>query len=91
MEEVIRQLEIANEKKYKFKGIYTIEQIDANKIENHIRANYETYYYNGDVYMGTDTYLEHGFLGVKSIYVCLKITKDNKIKIIIKSDKFLMV
>ncbi len=91
MEEIIKALEIATTDKYKFKGIYATEQIDVNKIENFIKANYNTYYYNGDIYGGTDTYLEHGFLGVKSIYVYVKITKDDKIKVIIKSDKFLMM
>ena len=91
MEEVMKQLEIANEKRHKFKGIYATEQIDSNKIENFIKASYNTYYYNGDIYSGTNTYLEHGFLAVKSIYVHVKITKDDKIKVIIKSDKFLMM
>lgn len=91
MEEIMKALDIANEKKHKFKAIYKIDDVNEKQIENHIRANYGTYYYNGDIYIGTDTYLEHGFLGVKSIYVCLKITKNNKLKIIIKSDKFLML
>jgi hypothetical protein len=91
MEELMKELEIALNKKHKFKGIYEIDSKIERKIENFVRMNYHTYYSDGALTIGTERYREHGFLGVKSIYVYVKITKDDKIKVIIKSDKFLMM
>ena len=91
MEELMKELEIALNKKHKFKGIYETDSKAERTIENFVRMNYHTYYSDGSLTTGTERYREHGFLGVKSIYVHVKITKDDKLKVIIKSDKFLMM
>lgn len=91
MEELMKELEIALNKKHKFKGIYETDSNAEKLIEKFVRMNYDTYWSDHTFTIGNKRYREHGFLGIKSIHVCLEITKDNKLKVIIKSDKFLML
>ena len=54
MEELMKELEIALNKKHKFKGIYETDSKAERTIENFVRMNYHTYYSDGSLTTGTE-------------------------------------